>query len=109
VKNAAARYRFPWPLPLGGFALSGTWTDHAQEATAGTDAKLELRFLAQEVYLVLGGRGSLDVIVDGHHVKTIHVAGVPKLYTLYDAGFATSGRLLLRASPGIQAYDFTFG
>jgi cytochrome c biogenesis protein CcdA/thiol-disulfide isomerase/thioredoxin len=80
VKDAAARYRFPASLPLGGFALSGTWTDHAQEATAGKDAKLELSFLAQEVYLVLGGRGSLDVIVDGHHVKTIHVAGVPRLY-----------------------------
>jgi hypothetical protein len=61
------------------------------------------------VYLVLGGHGSLDVAVDGLHMQTIHVAGVPRLYTLYDAGKETSGKLLLRASPGIQAYDFTFG
>ena len=86
VKNAAARYQFPASLPLGGFALSGTWTDHAQEATAGANARLKLAFLAHEVYLVLGGRGTLDVSLDGLHLQTIHVAGVPRLYTLYDAG-----------------------
>ena len=109
VRNAPSAYHFPASLPLGAFALSGIWTEHAQEATAGTDAKLELTFVAHTVYLVLGGHGSLDVAVDGRHTQTIHVAGVPRLYTLYDAGFQTSGRLLLRASPGIQVYDFTFG
>jgi hypothetical protein len=49
------------------------------------------------------------VAVDGRHAHTIHVAGVPRLYTLYDAGRQASGKLLLRVSPGIQAYDFTFG
>jgi hypothetical protein len=48
-------------LPLGGFALSGTWTDRAQEATAGSGAELELGFLARDVYLVLGGTGTLGV------------------------------------------------
>jgi cytochrome c biogenesis protein CcdA/thiol-disulfide isomerase/thioredoxin len=109
VRNEAARYQFPASLPLGGFALSGTWTDHAQEATAGANARLELSFLAHDVYLVLGGRGTLDVSLNGRHTQTIHVTGVPRLYTLYDAGADTSGKLLLRASPGIQAYDFTFG
>jgi len=89
--------------------LSGTWTDHAQQATAGAAAKLGLAFVARTVYLVLGGHGSLDVAVDGRHAQTIHVAGVPRLYTLYDAGRQASGKLLLRVSPGIQAYDFTFG
>ncbi|MGN6680616.1 MAG: cytochrome c biogenesis protein DipZ [Streptosporangiaceae bacterium] len=109
VRNTPARYHFPASLPLGAFALSGTWTDHSEEATAGADAKLELSFLARTVYLVLGGHGSLDVAVNGGHTQTIHVAGVPRLYTLYEAGRETSGKLLLHASPGVQAYDFTFG
>ena len=107
--DTPARYHFPASLPLGGFALSGTWTDHAQEATAGSRAELELGFLARDVYLVLGGSGTLAVWVDGHHTQTIDIAGVPKLYTLYQAGSSTTGTLLLRPSPGVQAYDFTFG
>ena len=81
----------------------------SQEATAGPGAQIELSFLAQNVYLVLGGHGTLAVSVNGRHVQTINVAGVPRLYTLYQAGQAVTGKLLLKASPGVQAYDFTFG
>jgi cytochrome c biogenesis protein CcdA/thiol-disulfide isomerase/thioredoxin len=109
VANAPTVYHFPATLPLGGFALAGTWTERAEEATSGPGAKLELSFLAQHVYLVLGGRGTLDVSVDGRPTQAIDVAGVPKLYTLFQAGSSTTGTLLLRASPGVQAYDFTFG
>ena len=59
VQNAPAVYHFPASLPLGGLGLSGTWTEHAQEATAGSGARLELGFLAQDVYLVLGGTGTI--------------------------------------------------
>ena len=47
AQNAPAVYHFPKTLPLGGLGLSGTWTDHAQEATAGPGAELELGFVAQ--------------------------------------------------------------
>ncbi len=109
VPNAPAVYHFPASLPLGGLGLSGTWTEHAQEATSGSGAELELGFLAQDVYLVLGGSGTINVSIDGHHTQTIDVSGVPRLYTLDQADSATSGTLLLRASPGVQVYDFTFG
>ena len=109
ARDTPAVYHFPASLPLGALGLAGTWTDHAQEATAGHGAELELGFLAQDVYLVLGGTGTLDVSVDGHHTQTIDVGGVPRLYTLYQAGSATSGTLVLHASPGVEAYDFTFG
>ena len=109
VRNTPAVYHFPRSLPLGGLALSGTWTDRAQEATAGHRAGLELGFLAHDVYLVLGGTGTLDVFIDGRHTQTIDVRGVPRLYTLFRSRAATTGRLRLQASPGIQAYDFTFG
>ena len=109
IPNSPEVYQFPSSLPLGGLGLNGTWTDNAQEATAGPNAELELGFLAQDVYLVLGGHGTLNVSVNGHHTQIIQVAGVPRLYTLYQAGSATTGTLLLQASPGVQAYDFTFG
>ncbi len=109
LEGAPEVFHFPASLPLGGMGLSGTWTDNAQEATADSRAQLELGFLAQDVYLVLAGRGTLDVSVNGHHTQTIDVSGVPRLYTLYRAGSTTTGTLLLGASPGVQAYDFTFG
>lgn len=109
AKDTPAAYQFPASLPLGALGLAGTWTDHAQEATAGQGAELELGFLAQDVYLVLGGTGTLDVSVSGHHTQTIEISGVPRLYTLYQAASAAQGTLLLHASPGVQAYDFTFG
>ena len=109
VENEPASYQIPATLPLGTFGLSGTWTEHAQEATAGDHASLELRFLAKDVYLVLGGSGTLSVFTTGHQVTTIQVHGVPRLYTLYSARSTAAGTLLLQVSSGVQAYDFTFG
>jgi cytochrome c biogenesis protein CcdA/thiol-disulfide isomerase/thioredoxin len=109
ARNTPAVYHFPRSLPLGGMGLAGTWTVHAQEATAGPAARLELGFHAQEIYLVLGGAGKLAVTIDGKPAETIDVRGVPRLYTLYHAGSASSGTLVLHAAPGVQAYDFTFG
>jgi len=109
ARSRAAVYRFPASLPLGGMGVSGTWTFRAQEATADSDARLELGFLAQDVYLVLGGSGTINVSINGHHTQTIDVSGIPRLYTLYQADAANTGKLLLTFSPGVQAYDFTFG
>jgi cytochrome c biogenesis protein CcdA/thiol-disulfide isomerase/thioredoxin len=109
AQDLPAVYQFPSSLPLGGFGLSGTWTDTAEEATAGTNAQLELAFRADDVYLVLGGTGTLDVSVNGVPTQTIDIGGIPRLYTLFHAGSITDGTLLLKASPGIKAYDFTFG
>ncbi len=109
ARGTPAVYHFPRSLPLGGMGLAGTWTVHAQEATAGPAARLELAFHAQEIYLVLGGAGKLAVTIDGRPAETIDVRGVPRLYTLYHAGAASNGTLVLHAAPGVQAYDFTFG
>jgi cytochrome c biogenesis protein CcdA/thiol-disulfide isomerase/thioredoxin len=109
AENAPAVYTFPTTLPLGGMGLSGTWTEHAQEATAGTGAELELGFLAKDVYLVLGGSGTIEESISGRLAATIAVGGVPRLYTLYQGSATSTGTLLLRVSPGVQVYDFTFG
>jgi cytochrome c biogenesis protein CcdA/thiol-disulfide isomerase/thioredoxin len=102
-------YQIPSQLPPGALGLSGTWTDNAEEATAGPGAEMELGFLAHNVYLVLGGTGTVEVSVNGRQTQTIRVSGVPRLYTLYRSGSLTNATMLLRASSGVQAYDFTFG
>ncbi|MGH9101062.1 MAG: redoxin domain-containing protein, partial [Acidimicrobiales bacterium] len=109
AQNTPATYHFPAALPLGGFGLSGTWTERADEATAGSNAELELGFFAKDVYLVLGDSGTLAVSLDGHPLRTLEVRGIPRLYTLYQGSSTRGGTLLVRASAGVRAYDFTFG
>jgi thiol-disulfide isomerase/thioredoxin len=107
--NVPVRYRFPREIPLNDLAYSGVWTVERQRILAGRDARLRLHFLAQNVYLVLSGRGHLQVIVGGRPVKTIRVRGLSRLYTLLHYRGLAEGALELRFTPGIAAYAFTFG
>jgi hypothetical protein len=72
-------------------------------------AEMELGFISNDVYLVMGGSGTVDVSVDGTHTETVNVTGVPKLYTLVRSSASTTRTLKLTFSPGVEAYDFTFG
>lgn len=109
-QNVAMAYKFPTSLNVGYFAFSGLWTDHAQEATAGAKAELELSYQARDVYLVMGGSGTVT-LSDGSGTapRTFEVSGVPRLYTLFHATSTSVGTLVMKMSPGVQAYDFTFG
>jgi cytochrome c biogenesis protein CcdA/thiol-disulfide isomerase/thioredoxin len=109
VENAPADYSFPPSLPPGAFALSGTWDEQSEEATAGADARLELGFLADDVYLVIGGSGTVRVSINGRPTQTVTIAGIPTLYTLFQARSDTEADMTLAVSPGVQVYDFTFG
>src|SRR5690349_8041906 len=102
-------YRFPRTIPLNDLAYSGQWRVQRQRIQAGRDARLRLHFLAQDVYLVLSGRGRLQVLVGGRPVKTIRVAGLSRLYTLLSYPQLSEGALELRFTPGVAAYAFTFG
>ncbi|MGA3185415.1 MAG: thioredoxin family protein, partial [Candidatus Dormibacteria bacterium] len=109
VEDAAATYTFPSSIGPGEYGLSGTWTIGSEECTAGADARLELEFQADDVYLVLGGSGTLSLTLNGTAAGTIDVSGVPRLYTLVSGSSQQSGLLVLTVSPGVEAYDFTFG
>ncbi len=109
VADRMAEYRPPSSVPQDEFALAGKWAVHAEEATAGADASLLLRFAANDVYLVLAGTGTVDVEVDGRPTGTVAVGGVPRLYQLVGPGPYQRALLTLSLSPGVQAYDFTFG
>ncbi|HEX5405905.1 MAG TPA: cytochrome c biogenesis protein DipZ [Pseudonocardiaceae bacterium] len=109
VQNAASTTKLPATVTQDTFALGGTWTSEAEDLSAGPGAALELNFQAKDVYLVLGGHGTVTVQLGGKTTQTFTVASVPKLYTLVSSPNSQRGLLRLDMSPGVQAYDFTFG
>ncbi len=102
-------YHAPSTIPSNSLAFGGTWTVHGEEATAGSDATLGLQFTADNVYLVMSGQGTVGVAYNGRHLTTLAVGGVPRLYTLLSGSALQTGVLTLTFSPGVEAYDFTFG
>ncbi|MEU8936165.1 cytochrome c biogenesis protein CcdA [Streptomyces sp. NPDC048409] len=102
-------YRFPKDIPVNRLSLDGTWTAGYQYFTAGDHARLAFTYRARNVNLVLGGKGTVTVLVDGKTVKSVSVAGTPTLYRLVDENTARTAHLELRVTPGVQAYSFTFG
>jgi thiol-disulfide isomerase/thioredoxin len=107
-QDRMASYTPPPALDSGGFGYAGMWQVERERIVAGRDARLQLRFYARKAHLVLGGRGTVDVLLDGKPVRRIRVDD-DRLYTLVDQGRNREGRLELRFTPGVQAYAFTFG
>jgi cytochrome c biogenesis protein CcdA/thiol-disulfide isomerase/thioredoxin len=108
VPDTRARYAFPTKQPQNTLSYAGTWHVGAQEIVAGPDARIRLRFQAHDVYIVLGGKGTVEATIDGKPAGTIHVAG-QRLYTVRRSSTYENGLLELRFTPGVQAYSFTFG
>ena len=106
--NRRAVYTFPSSLAQNAFAYSGTWRIGAQQALAGAHARLRLHFHAEDVYVVLGGQGTVTSLIDGKPAGTIHV-NAERLYTVRASKKVADALLELRFSPGVQAYSFTFG
>ena len=109
VPDKPARYTFANSLFSNAFSYDGTWRVGAEKITAIKDARLRLDFQAKNVYLVLGGKGTVQVLIDGRQTKTLRV-DAERLYTVRTSDTLASHALLeLRFSPGVQAYSFTFG
>jgi hypothetical protein len=104
-----ADYEFPdRELETSELAYAGRWLVDPEKIVAGLDARLRLGFLARKVFLVLGGEGTVRVLLDGKPVRTVRVTG-SRLYTLLSLPELTNGLLELRFDPGVRAYAFTFG
>jgi cytochrome c biogenesis protein CcdA/thiol-disulfide isomerase/thioredoxin len=109
TRDHFAEYSFPErPLQQSELAYSGTWKVTAEEIVAGLGARLRLGFIARNVHLVLGGRGSVLVYLDGTLKRTVRVDG-SRLYTLLRMPSLTTGLLELQFTPGVRGYAFTFG
>jgi cytochrome c biogenesis protein CcdA/thiol-disulfide isomerase/thioredoxin len=90
-------------------AYAGFWTVTPEHISAGRQARLRLRFQANDIFIVLAGEGRVQALVDSRPVRTISVSGTPRLYTVARFGSLERGLLELRFSPGVGGYAFTFG
>lgn len=90
------------------FALGGAWTIADESITAGTGAQLRLSYHASEVYLDIGGTGTLTV-TSGGTTRTISVSGAPDIYPVASSASAQAGTVTIGLSAGLAAYSFTFG
>jgi cytochrome c biogenesis protein CcdA/thiol-disulfide isomerase/thioredoxin len=109
LRRGTASYVLPLVVPPGQYGLGGSWRTAAESTTAVADAQLRLHFSARAVYLVMGGRGTVRVVVPGAPARVVRVGGLPRLYTLYRSRSTTSAVMTLEVSPGVSAYDVTFG
>lgn len=108
MKDVPAQYQFPAKLPPGYMGLSGTWTIHAQEATAGAKLSWSSAFSPKTSTWLWAAPGPSTSASTATTPRPSRSA-VPRLYTLYQAGSSKLRQLELHFSPGVQAYDFTFG
>jgi cytochrome c biogenesis protein CcdA/thiol-disulfide isomerase/thioredoxin len=105
---ATGRFVPPASLPANSFTLSGAWTIGQESITAGHGAGITLSFHAADVYLDVGGTGTLTVSSGGTS-KVIRVSGAPDIYTVATEHPAQTGTVTIKLSPGLAAYSFTFG
>jgi cytochrome c biogenesis protein CcdA/thiol-disulfide isomerase/thioredoxin len=108
LKPGTARYSPPKDLPEDAFALTGTWTVTDESVTAGRDAVITLNFTADDIYLDVGGTGTITATVQGT-TRAYPVSGAPDIYTVLHRNSLGIGTLKVSLTPGLSAYSFTFG
>jgi cytochrome c biogenesis protein CcdA/thiol-disulfide isomerase/thioredoxin len=107
--EGTATYDYPARLPDDTFAYKGDWKLDYQGATAnGANSSIELNYRARNVYLVVGGAGTVTVTRDGES-KQIPVSGPPTLRQLVADDEVKRGTLEVQLSQGLQAFSFTYG
>jgi len=106
--NVVRAYAFPRPLPQNALSYSGIWKIGDQRALAVSGSRLRLHFHARDVYVVLGGHGEVQTLIDGKDAGSVRV-DADRLYTLLSGRRLHDAVLELRFSPGVNAYAFTFG
>ena len=104
-------------------AYAGRWTISPYAATAGSGARLYLRFHARRVFIVLGpgaGRSSsARILLDGHPIGPsaggrdvqggVVRVNAQRLYAIVSLPDFSEHQLEVDPSPGTQGYSFTFG
>ncbi len=108
VPNVSHEYHFASTILDNTLSYDGRWRVGPEQITAGPNARLRLRFQAKDVYIVLGGHGTVHALINGKPARTIHV-DAQRLYTVRASNTTETALLELRFTPGIQAYSFTFG
>ncbi|GAA5191891.1 cytochrome c biogenesis protein DipZ [Rugosimonospora acidiphila] len=108
LQPGTATYKYPSSVPADEFALTGTWSASDESLTAQANAGITLNYLADDIYLDVGGTGTITATVDGK-TTTYQVSGAPNIYTVLSRTSQEQGILRVTLSPGLSAYSFTFG
>ncbi|MEM6105031.1 cytochrome c biogenesis protein DipZ [Mycobacterium sp. 050272] len=104
-----AGFSFPLQLANDRFALRGRWTLDDQGITAESDdAAIRLNYTAKNVFVVVGGTGTITMTRDGK-TTTTPISGVPTLHEIVSDGGAHRDQFDLQVSKGLQVFSFTFG
>ncbi len=99
----------PAQLPEDSFALRGTWALDYQGITAQNDDNaIVLNYHARNVYMVVGGTGTVTVKRDGA-TTTFPVSGPPNMRPLVTDDQDGAGSIDVSLSKGLQAFSFTYG
>lgn len=102
-------FALPPQLPEDRFALRGTWAVDYQGVTAQNDDNaIALNYHARNVYIVVGGTGTVTVKRDGK-TTTIPVSGPPNMRQVVSDDQDGAGSVELSLSKGLQAFSFTYG
>ncbi len=101
-------YRYPAVVPDDEYALKGQWAAAGESITARSAAAIRLNFKASDVYLDIGGTGTITATVNGRTTK-YPVSGAPNIYRLVTGDEERRAVLEVALSPGLTAYSFTFG
>jgi thiol-disulfide isomerase/thioredoxin len=101
-------FTFPPVIPDDQWSIAGTWTIGSQAITARQNASIKLNFNASDVYLDVGGTGTITATVNGK-TSTFRVSGAPDIYPVVHSAGPERALLQVRLSPGLSAYSFTFG
>lgn len=107
--EGAATFSYPPNLASDKFALRGRWSLDYQGATAGgDDSTVKLNYHAKDVYVVVGGTGTLSVTRDGK-TTTLAINGPPTSHRMVAGEALATATVEVRASKGLQFFSFTYG
>jgi cytochrome c biogenesis protein CcdA/thiol-disulfide isomerase/thioredoxin len=107
--QGSATFNYPPAQPADTFALSGPWSLDYQGATPDSDdSRIKLNYHAKNVYIVVGGTGTLTVRRDGRSTM-LSVSGAPTSHQVVAGNQVAAGTLEMRPSRGLQVYSITYG
>ena len=119
--DQATTFTLPTKLDSNFWALGGSWKIGAQDTVSGDGAKLQYKFTATDVYLVMGAGqpASIKVLVNGRAVDVptagsdvlngVVTVGDHRLYRLvHSANILRDATLELQFPAGVTINAFTF-
>ncbi|HEX3812229.1 MAG TPA: cytochrome c biogenesis protein CcdA [Mycobacteriales bacterium] len=108
IQAGTHTFSYPDRSPDDQFLLTGTWSVTDESITAKNNSGIRLKYLADDVYLDVGGAGTVTATVDGK-TTSYKISGAPNIYTLVHTKNQERDTVTVTLSPGLQAYSFTFG